>query len=170
MNQDPETLTDPEAAESAQTGIITDDVTANNMAGVRSFEGKPLQAWTAFRQAAAERVGLRFGRIPADEIQSFRSNGMYDGIFADAVIVVWLCLQPQAKVLRAYRLPDEALTEAMNWAEKSGIHYPSDKAGELAALFISIVADVSAVQGQYKTQHESLAPVKRKGNSSRRRG
>jgi hypothetical protein len=170
MNQDPETMLDPESEDTSTQGIIDDDITIRNMPGARAFDGKPLQAWTAFRQASAQRMGMRFGRIPTDEVESLKASGIYDGIFADAVIVVWLCLQPQTKVLRAYRLPDEALTEAMTWAENNGIAYPSEKAGQLAALFLGIVTDTSEVSGNYKAQQEIPASVRKRGNSSRRRG
>ena len=168
MKHDPETLHDPEAQETAQPGEITDDITIRNQSGGREFKGKPLQAWTPMRQAAAQRMGLRYGRIPAAEIESFQQSGVYDGLFADAVMCVWLCLQNNSRVMRAYRLPDEAFLEAMNWAEKEGIVYPSATAGELAIKFLEIVSDVGRVTGAYKTPTTS-APQRSK-NSSRRRG
>lgn len=167
MNQDPENLVDPEAVETPTPGEINDDLTIRNANGGREFKGKPLQAWTPMRQATAQRMGLRYGRIPQSEIQSFQTSGVYDGLFADAVMSVWLCLQNNSRVMRAYRLPDEAFIEAMNWAEKEGIIYPSQSAGELAIKFLEIVSDVGRVTGSYKEPSNS---PRRSKNSSRRRG
>jgi hypothetical protein len=167
MQHDPADILDPEVQETAQLGEITDDITIRNQAGGREFKGKPLQPWTSMRQATAQRMGLRYGRIPQAEIESFQQSGVYDGLFADAVMSVWLCLQNNTRVMRAYRLPDEAFLEAMNWAEKEEIVYPSADAGELAVKFLEIVSDVGRVTGSYKTPKG--APRQSK-NSSRRRG
>jgi hypothetical protein len=169
MKHDPDDMMDPEQVETSK-GVVDDDITIRNAKGAREYDGKPLQPWTAFRQASAQRMGMRFGRIASDEATAFKSNGIYDGIFADAVIAVWLCLQPQNKVLRAYRLPDEALCEAMTWAEASRISYPNEGAAELIKLFVDIVSDVGRVTGQYKARSEALVAGPKKGNSSRRRG
>jgi hypothetical protein len=167
MQHDPETMQDPEAQETAQLGEINDDLTIRNQAGGREFKGKPLQPWTPMRQAAAQRMGLRYGRVPQAEIESFQQTGAYDGLFADAVMSVWLCLQNNSRVMKAYRLPDEAFIEAMNWADKEHIIYPSATAGELALKFLEIVSDVGRVTGSYK---EPSGSPRRPKNSSRRRG
>jgi hypothetical protein len=167
MNQDPDTILDPESQDTASNDI-NDDLTIRNANGGRDFKGKALQAWTPMRQATAQRMGLRYGRIPQAEVESFQATGVYDGLFADAVMSVWLCLQNNTRVMRAYRLPDEAFIEAMNWAEKEGIIYPSATAGELAVKFLEIVSDVGRVTGTYK--ETSTAPRQRSKNSSRRRG
>jgi hypothetical protein len=167
MQHDPDTMQDPEAQETVQPGEISDDITIRNQKGGREFKGKPLQAWTPMRQATAQRMGLRYGRIPQAEIESFQQSGVYDGLFADAVMSVWLCLQNNSRVMKAYRLPDEAFLEAMNWAEKENIIYPSASAGELAVKFLETVTDVGRVTGSYKSP--AGAPQRPK-NSSRRRG
>lgn len=167
MQHDPADILDPEAQETAQTDNINDDLTIRNANGGREFKGKPLQAWTPMRQATAQRMGMRYGRIPQSEIESFQASGVYDGLFADAVMSVWLCLQNNTRVMRAYRLPDEAFLEAMSWAEKENIVYPSKSAGELALKFLEIVSDVGRVTGSYK---EPSNTPRRSKNSSRRRG
>jgi hypothetical protein len=167
MQHDPADILDPEAMETSPEGELNDDLTIRNANGGREFKGKALQAWTPMRQATAQRMGLRYGRIPQAEVELFQNSGVYDGLFADAVMSVWLCLQNNTRVMRAYRLPDEAFIEAMNWADKEGIVYPSQSAGEIAVKFLEIVSDVGRVTGSYK---EPSNTPRRSKNSSRRRG
>lgn len=167
MKHDPADILDPEQIEASQGDNINDDLTIRNSTGGREFKGKPLQAWTPMRQAAAQRMGLRYGRIPKSEVESFQTSGVYDGLFADAVMSVWLCFQNNTRVMRAYRLPDEAFIESMNWAEKENIIYPSASAGDIAVKFLEIVSDIGRVTGNYK---EPSGSPRRAKNSSRRRG
>jgi hypothetical protein len=81
------------------------------------FLGEELKEFSAPRQIAAQALGNRLlsGRVTREQ------DGMYDGMYADAVCAIYLCRCPKSDVLLAVRRPEKVLEKAMDWAQESQI-------------------------------------------------
>lgn len=165
MIEETNEIADPE--DISPEGVINDEVALRNKDGMSSFRGKPLRAWNGIRQVVAQKMGLRWGRIPVDELTEASNSGQYDGIAGDAIICVWLRLQRDEDIAGYFLKPREAFAQAMKWADENSIYYPSTPFIEVQSIFIQTVVDLNKVQGEYRSEAE---PSKKRKNSSRRRG
>lgn len=127
-----------------------------------SFKGEALQPFTPQRQAAAMACGLKWGSLTEDDkIDCGDGTTSYKQLFADTVIVVWLCSQSIADVRKAIRNPDVALDSAFEWAEKNCMTIRSAAYGEAIGIFGSIMQDLSVSTGvpQYGETSEGAPPI-----------
>jgi hypothetical protein len=130
------------------------------------FMGEELEPWSVQRQAAAQRMGLRYGPEAAAEVTyttiTDPATGepvmrgdepaklpVYPGMMGDIIIYLWLCSSPLTEAHRAYRKPEEAWTKAMTWAEKRGISYNSESYWQGYGLFATAMAQVTNSSGRY---------------------
>jgi hypothetical protein len=127
------------------------------------FDGEKLQNFSGLRQAAASKMGLRFGLVDEKDIFTITVETLqkrkpvktdlqfYNQMFSDVVTVIWLCSVPSSRVLRALRKADEAIEEAFAWADKQHITLTSTQYYEAAAVFFQMMQDLSVSTGIPKT-------------------
>ena len=113
------------------------------------FNGEKLNPFDKRRQVAAESMGVHccspsFYKL-ADQLSE---TGSYDGMFADAVSIVWLCSQSKAASFKAVRKPSGAVEEAMEWWDENGDNVGSKLYGELMETFGNIIDDVFTVTAE----------------------
>ena len=145
---------------------------------VKTFVPKALgrdefQAFTAMKQAIAQRLGLRYGFIDRAELTSITfpdpknpgepmlgpdgnpvTMSSYPGLVKDVYIVLWLCSVPVSRALRAERLPDEATEEIYAWAQKKGLGYQTPRYYQALAIFLQIMAEVDGSTGEFEDAGE----------------
>ena len=103
-----------------------------------------LQPFNTHRQVAAQKLGMEFFNMGEEALEEFQERETYNGIFQDAVIVVYLCAHPVSLAKKALRVPAKVMGEALNWAEKAGVLVGNEKHGELIAAFGDIIGDIIA--------------------------
>lgn len=144
--------------------ITSQDTITTDEAFVRSvthqWKGRPLKPFSAMRQAAAQRCGLRCGRLNEAEAEAFKKTGVYDGIMMDVVLVLFLCSCKESTVLAAMRDPESITVDAMNWADREGISYLGEGFMEASAVFSKIMGDLFAsdFDVEQKTSSDSDDP------------
>jgi hypothetical protein len=122
------------------------------------FKGRNLTPFNPRRQSLAWRMGMRYGMLSEEDQVKLTvpvpGNGrkktvdifVYRDIFADAVMVVWLCLQPEHRIQRAERLPEEAVTEMWKWAQDEAVNIGSPIYAIVQTLFTTILAEIAVAQ------------------------
>ena len=122
-------------------------------AGYELF-GKKLEPFSAMRQATAAAMGLRFGLVDESDIfkitvetikdqkKTKQELQLYNQMFPDCVIVLWLCSVPGSRVLKALRNTDRAKEEAFTWADENDITLTSAKFFEAASVFLRMMMDI----------------------------
>jgi len=101
-----------------------------------------LQAFDTHRQIAAQKLGMEFFNMGEEAFAEFRERETYNGIFLDAVLVVYLCVNPTSLSLKALRASDTVRKMAINWAEKNGIKVGTARHGELIEQYGNILNDI----------------------------
>jgi hypothetical protein len=104
------------------------------------WDGKLLKPLSARRLIAAQSCGLRIFKISASP--TGEDPGLYDGIFWDAVIVVYLCTAPDSESLRAVRDPGSVSARALAWAEEQEIGPASPRFAELIQIFGEMIEEI----------------------------
>lgn len=104
-----------------------------------TWDGKLVKPFSGKRLIAADSCGMRCFKVLAT---GGSIEGMYDGIFWDAVITVYLCTAPDSTVLLAVRRPEKVCEAAMAWAEEQDLSPVSPKFLEMATLFGEIMEDI----------------------------
>lgn len=127
---------------------LTPDVVAMRSQSYE-FNGEKLNAFDKTRQVAAESMGVHccspsFYKL-ADQLTE---TGSYDGMFADAVSIVWLCAQGKHAAFKAVRKPSGAVEEALEWWSNNGGNVGSAIYGELMETFGNIIDDVFTVTAE----------------------
>lgn len=128
-------------------------------AGYELF-GKKLLPFSAMRQAVAASMGMRFGLVDREDIFTITVEDLkskkkkvhelefYNQLFADVVIVMWLCNVPDSRVLRALRRIDEAKVEAFKWADTNRLTLTSEPYYAASAVFFKMMVDISVSTGE----------------------
>lgn len=138
----------------------------DSLAGFDLF-GEPLSNYSASRKVAAQAMGLLYPYIGEAGASQMEATGIYAGVVKDMAIVLWLMTLPDPMDLtvqqirakpwtpaRALMKPQEALEEAVCWAESVNIvDTASDKFQEALATFMAILAGQSA--SEFRLQMES---------------
>lgn len=101
-----------------------------------------LQAFNTHRQIAAQKLGMEFFNMGEEALSEFQDRGTYNGIFMDAVIVVYLCINPISTAKKSLRIPSQIQSDALSWAEKNGIQVGSENHAELIETFGEILGDI----------------------------
>lgn len=83
----------------------------------------------------------------ADEPEELNS---YDGVLYDAILVLWLCSQPDSVCMRARRKPREYEREIDRWAENIGLSIGAPQTEAALQLFSDIVTELQASKGEPK--------------------
>jgi hypothetical protein len=101
------------------------------------FCSKPLKPFSPKHQMAAQAIGLRLWSLTPEEIAAATltrtvegrevTSFVYDGLYFDAVLIVYLCQCPDSDVARAMRLPGEIRAKVLQWAEDEKITLNSSK-------------------------------------------
>jgi len=112
-----------------------------------SFLGEPLKGFSARRQIAAQAIGNRLlsGCVTRER------DGMYDGMFADVIGVIYLCRCPESDVHLAVRRPEKVLEKALSWADEMQIGIGTPAFEEACEIFGRIIAALEASQFRIKT-------------------
>ena len=79
-----------------------------------------LQPYTPSRIVAAQAMGLKYPHVPAG-FEQYAQTGSYPGLLRDIIVVLGVCMIPDAEVEKAQLDPDEAYTKAQRWADGKGI-------------------------------------------------
>jgi len=132
---------------------------AMHSAQLRTFLGQKLHPFDWRRQEAAQIMGLRFFKLTGALADEFRETQVYDGMFSDAAIVVWLCTINSHQVAKAIRMPAQATELRLKWAEDNigGIGFPKhtemmELFGEILGSYINSFAVEEKVPGKQKEE------------------
>lgn len=101
-----------------------------------------IEPFNTHRQIAAQKLGMEFFNMGEEAISEFQDRGTYNGIFLDAVLVVFLCISPLSVSKRALRVSSSVREEAMNWANQNGIRFGNANHGHLVEAFGDIVQEI----------------------------
>lgn len=101
-----------------------------------------IEPFNTHRQIAAQKLGMEFFNMGEEAIAEFQDRGTYNGIFMDAVLVVYLCVSPLSVSKRALRASSSVREEAMNWADRNGIRFGNDNHGHLVEAFGQVVQEI----------------------------
>jgi hypothetical protein len=107
-----------------------------------TFLGQPLQPFSVGRQIAAQALGHRLlcARARLDE------GGIYDGMFADVIWMLYLCTRDKAASVLAVSQPEKVRAAAIEWAEATQIFLGSSAYHEAARIHWEILAELQAAQ------------------------
>lgn len=126
-----------------------DEAFLMSQAGARqlSFGGRnggpvDLEEFDTHRHVAAQKMGMEFFNMGETAFEEFRERETYDGIFLDAVLVVYLCVMSRNTALRALRSPTHVRNQALQWAEDNRVRIGSAQHGELLEAFGEILNDI----------------------------
>lgn len=119
------------------------------------FAGIELGPFTPQRQAVASEMGMVWPWTKEEDLVTFTvvvkkkpvTITHYRQSYKDSVIAVWLCAQPNSRVDRAERKPEEAMSEAWGWAKKIGLNQNSQLAGEALTIWIQITNELAESKG-----------------------
>lgn len=135
-----------------------------------TFKGEPLLPYSASRKVAAQSMGLLFPFVPdAEEAQE---TGVYQGMLADVIIVIWLCSLKNASEQtrdevkagewnpsKALSKPQAAMEAAMEWAEKTGLaDMNSETFLEAYKTFMAILTGISLSEFEVDAGNGSPQP------------
>jgi hypothetical protein len=120
------------------------------------FMGRELAPFSPRRQIAAQAMGNRLlsGRARLHE------GGAYDGMVADAVALLGLCLASPAAIKRAAVRPEEAVGLSLDWAEDLGIAVGAPAFAEACAVYAAILREIQERQFEIVETGEAGAPRK----------
>ena len=106
--------------------------------------GKPtaLSAFNTHRQVAAQKLGMEFFNMGEEALEEFQERETYNGIFQDAVIVVYLCAHPISVAKKALRVPAKVMGEALTWAENCDVRVGNTRHAELLSAFGDIIGEI----------------------------
>lgn len=136
---------------------------ANTHDSYPTLFGKELHPFDSQRYSAAQKMGLRMGQLNPVEFAEFETSGTYPSLFGDTVVVCFLCSSPKSTVIRALRLPDEALEKAYAWADEVGIGADMDKTATAAEFFGKTISNLYRVKGDLKNLNSApSSPVETK--------
>lgn len=120
--------------------LTADDVTARCQS--YTFNGQPLEPLTPSRVNAARVIGSAFFSGTA----RFDESGRYPEMFNDAVIILWVCINPIDKVRCMAFNRDKARTEMFDWWDSVSGGKWSQKLEEAALeIFANILQDLETV-------------------------
>lgn len=152
----------PDPGEAAETAFLESTTYA--------FNGAPLEPWSYGRRAAAQRLGLKYGRVPdADmieiEVTIPKGRGKkaevlrvfdYAGMWDDIVTVLFLMATPAERVARVRgENVAEFRSEAEAWAEAQKIN--PERTGrywEARSVFLRVMDDVNATDVEVTNRGE----------------
>lgn len=148
--------------------------------GAYTFQGHLLKAFSIERQAAAQRLGLKYGKTKPGEVEMIpieipegkgkvrkASYVNYPGMLDDCILVLFLCTLEADEILRfrGSSAEVEFWRAAYQWAGVNGIGYLNAIHGEAFALFSAIMADlrstavdVSDPTPEHKREKKRQAP------------
>lgn len=101
-----------------------------------------LQAFDTHRQIAAQKLGMEFFNMGEEALEEFRERETYNGIFLDAVLVVYLCVSPHSVAKKALRATNAVRDAALNWASRHGVRAGNEKHAALIEAFGNILNDL----------------------------
>lgn len=134
--------------------------------GNKVFDGKPLNPYVAKHRAAAQRLGMRYGRLTSEDVEIFKATGEYPGLDLDVFIFMWLVGKATMfEILKAQRLPDWGLEQVFAFADKLKLT-KRDRFEEAAFLFGKTMAELNASSGEFESAGKSSG--RKRGNSSPR--
>lgn len=133
------------------------------------FRGAALKPFSPRRMAAAQCMGLALWSLqPADRVAAakFDADGKletfaYDGIYLDALKVVYLCTCPNSDTLLATRRPDAVTEKVLAWADEQGVFMDDP---ELLACFASIIGQLAASASEPVLSNDHAATGSTLGN------
>lgn len=128
-----------------------DEIFIRAINGGGEWKGKQIFPFCYNRRRAANTLGVRFGVLSSDEVESLQNEGHYKGIDTDAVIVLWLCSIPKSEVIKAQRLPEKAFERAMEFGEKQNIEPGTPEFVEAANYMIEEFVALAKSRGDFKT-------------------
>jgi hypothetical protein len=117
---------------------------------LNEFKGKALEPFCYVREQAAIALGLRFFSLTPSEIEELLATNSYKGINIDALLVLWLCLQPKSEVMKAIRLPSQAFEKVISFGEKEGINVGTPEFTFASQLFMEKMVAILKTRGQFK--------------------
>lgn len=128
--------------------------------------GKPLEPFSAMRQAAIQNLGFKLPTIRGEEQEFFYATGMYDGIIKDVMMLCYICSCSKSDVRKAFGTKKEKefiLDEIFDFADKNGMVENSEKMEEAVKLFFKTITKVSNSTGVTKskdlTKKDSTDPL-----------
>jgi len=81
-----------------------------------------LAPYSASREAAADSMGIKYGRIGEGGRGLYVRNGMYPGIKRDIAIIIWLCAKATEEEIDNAGMDGVISTRAaVAWADKLGL-------------------------------------------------
>lgn len=103
-----------------------------------------IAAFNTHRQVAAQKLGMEFFNMGEEALEEFQERETYNGIFQDAVIVVYLCVHPLSVAKKALRVPAKVMGEALTWAESCDVRVGNTRHAELLSAFGEIIGEIIA--------------------------
>jgi hypothetical protein len=122
--------------------ITADDVTARCQS--YTFNGQELEPLTPTRVNAARVIGSAMfsGKAQADE------RGTYPELFTDAVIAIWVCINPIDKVRSMAFNKDRARAEMFEWWDSLSQRWNQSIEEEALTIFASMISDIETVSAE----------------------
>lgn len=96
-------------------------------------------------QRRCEAIGIDFAEFTSVDDYAERLSqgvGVYDGIFWDAVITVYLCSTANSETLIAVRKPEIVCERALAWADAQNLSPDSPQFEELIQIFGSLIEQI----------------------------
>jgi hypothetical protein len=122
--------------------VTADDVTSRCQSYV--FNGQPLEPLTPTRVNAARVIGSAMfsGKAATDE------TGTYPELFTDAVIAIWVCVNPIDKVRTMAFNKDKARSEMFSWWDSLSGVWSQKIEEEAVTIFASMLSDIQTVSAE----------------------
>ncbi|HAG05866.1 MAG TPA: hypothetical protein DCG68_03290 [Cryomorphaceae bacterium] len=120
-NLEIDTDTPPALSEKDEAFILSQGDAKTLSFGGRDNGPAKLHAFDSNRQQAAQKLNLVFLGMTAEALEEFKIQETYNGLFADAVIVAYLCTQPLSVSIKALERTGIVKREIAEWSTKNKI-------------------------------------------------
>lgn len=145
-----EQLENSAVSDSPVTPIQKRIETAFIASGQKVLNGKPLMAYSASREVAAQAMGLHYAYVDQAGQERFKKDRLYPGAIRDVAIVMWLCIRATEDDIDAAGIDPRAATrKAVDWAKGEGIlDVQKGKFWDAFVLFFQIMDEVWVSQSK----------------------
>jgi hypothetical protein len=106
------------------------------------YKGQVLKPFSFVRETAAYALGWKI-HIPEQDDDNAANVAP---LLFDAIIVIWLCLQPDSVVQRARRKPEEHIQSMDRWAEAEKISLMSESGQAAIKAYSELLTDYFSSQ------------------------